>query len=95
MVVRVLAKKNSPFCFVSWHFYCSNFRTIDISGLNVKTANKKQLFGTSNHRDFRDGSQVPRKLCVYHFAHMYMVLFSAYLLQIYWTNTYLVIETKC
>lgn len=33
--------KGSPFCFVSWYFYCLNFKAINISILNVN-----QLFVT-------------------------------------------------
>ena len=46
--------KTSPFCFVSWYFYRLNFKTINISILNVNTANKKQLQGISYYWDFRE-----------------------------------------
>jgi len=34
--------------------YYLNFKTINISILNVNTANERQLVGTINYRDFRE-----------------------------------------
>ena len=47
-----LCSKNSTICCFSWYFHYLGFKTVHILNLTVHTANQKQLFGTSAHRDF-------------------------------------------
>ena len=51
-----LSSKTSPFCFVSWYFYCLKFKTImQYLDLDCKHGSgKKQIFGTDYRRGIRE-----------------------------------------
>ena len=49
--------KISSFCLVFLYFLCLNFKSIQISILNVNKVNKRQLFGPGNYQDLRKGGR--------------------------------------